>query len=640
MFPRWNSENPAVTRRPLVKQIVTCCVVLLSLAVLPGVETAAAGERILSFHSDIEVYADATMMVTEVIRVTAERDQIKRGIYRDFPTRYKTRGGDDYVVDFDLVHVARDGNTEPYHTKSISNGIRIYIGDENVLLQPGEYEYRLTYHTSRQLGFFENHDELYWNVTGNGWAFPIDRASARVKLPQSVAAGEISVEAYTGATGARGDAYQAGVDTDAAALFATTRELGPREGLTIVATWPKGHVVEPTSSDKALFFLRDNRVAIISLVGLGVLLSYYLMVWLKVGRDPETGTIAPLFYPPNDLSPAAMRYIYRMGFDHKAYAAALLNMAVKGYLTIEDHDNSYKLSRVADANESLLSRGEVKIAKTLLAGKQSTTLERENNKAIRNSIDAIRSLLNKEYHGVQFRTNSLFLIPGVVLSLIVLVIAGFSRGGEAALTLMMMSFWLTGWSFGVFMLIRQRQILMAVIFVVFEIFALTAFFEMGSWSFLILLGTLIILNGLFYYLLQAPTSTGRKLMDKIEGFRLYMATAEEDRLNALNPPEQTPELFEKYLPYALALGVDQAWSERFTATLRRAASADQQSVYRPHWYSGSSWSRFDPAGFASDLGSSLSSAVARSSVAPGSSSGSGGGGSSGGGGGGGGGGGW
>lgn len=640
MFPRWNSENPAVTRRPLVKQIVTCCVVLLSLAVLPGVETAAAGERILSFHSDIEVYADATMMVTEVIRVTAERDQIKRGIYRDFPTRYKTRGGDDYVVDFDLVHVARDGNTEPYHTKSISNGIRIYIGDENVLLQPGEYEYRLTYHTSRQLGFFENHDELYWNVTGNGWAFPIDRASARVKLPQSVAAGEISVEAYTGATGARGDAYQAGVDTDAAALFATTRELGPREGLTIVATWPKGHVVEPTSSDKALFFLRDNRVAIISLVGLGVLLSYYLMVWLKVGRDPETGTIVPLFYPPNDLSPAAMRYIYRMGFDHKAYAAALLNMAVKGYLTIEDHDNSYKLSRVADANESLLSRGEVKIAKTLLAGKQSTTLERENNKAIRNSIDAIRSLLNKEYHGVQFRTNSLFLIPGVVLSLIVLVIAGFSRGGEAALTLMMMSFWLTGWSFGVFMLIRQRQILMAVIFVVFEIFALTAFFEMGSWSFLILLGTLIILNGLFYYLLQAPTSTGRKLMDKIEGFRLYMATAEEDRLNALNPPEQTPELFEKYLPYALALGVDQAWSERFTATLRRAASADQQSVYRPHWYSGSSWSRFDPAGFASDLGSSLSSAVARSSVAPGSSSGSGGGGSSGGGGGGGGGGGW
>jgi uncharacterized membrane protein len=220
------------------------------------------------------------------------------------------------------------------------------------------------------------------------------------------------------------------------------------------------------------------------------------------------------------------------------------------------------------------------------------------------------------------------------------VIAGFSYSGEAAATVMMMSVWLTGWSFGVFMLIRQRQILMAIIFVFFEIVALGTFFEVGSWAFLILLVSLIALNAVFYYLLQAPTFTGRKLMDRIEGFRLYLATAEEDRLNALNPPEQTPELFEKYLPYALALGVDQAWSERFAATLQRAAMQDRKTTYRPGWYSGSNWNSFDPAGFASDLGSSLSSAVARSSVAPGSSSGSGGGGSSGGGGGGGGGGGW
>jgi len=649
MFRRWSSENTAPREykpiSPLKHSAPTIPVTMfrlawLALALLAGAGIAAAEERILSFHSEIEVDEDGSMMVTETIHVTAENKQINRGIYRDFPTRYTTPRGDNYVVDFDLLHVSRNGNTEPHHTQTTSDGIRIYIGDKNVTLTPGEYEYRLTYYTNRQLGFFSDHDELYWNVTGNDWAFPIDRASARVKLPPTIPFEEIRVEGYTGSRGAQDGNYDAEVTGTGVAEFSTNRGLRKGEGLTIVASWPKGYVREPSVSDKAGYFLRDNKVGVISLIGLGVLLSYYLLVWLKVGRDPETGTIVPLFYPPDDLSPAAMRYIYRMGYDNKAYSAALLNMAVKGYMTIEDHDNTYRLNLVDGADKSLLTTREAKVAWNLFGGKRSTTLEQKNNSSIRKSVKTLKTLLKNEYQSVQFHTNRWYLIPGVLLSLLVLVIAGFSHSGEAAATVMMMSVWLTGWSFGVFMLIRQRQILMACIFVFFEIFALMTFFQVGSWAFLILLGSLIILNALFYYLLQAPTSTGRKLMDRIEGFRLYLATAEEDRLNALNPPEQTPELFEKYLPYALALGVDQAWSERFAARLQRAALSDRRSGYRPDWYRSSNWSSFDPAGFASDLGSSLSSAVSRSSVAPGSSSGGGGGGSSGGGGGGGGGGGW
>jgi uncharacterized membrane protein len=138
--------------------------------------------------------------------------------------------------------------------------------------------------------------------------------------------------------------------------------------------------------------------------------------------------------------------------------------------------------------------------------------------------------------------------------------------------------------------------------------------------------------------MKAPTRRGRKVMDTIEGFRMYLATAEHERLNALHPPEQTPELFEKYLPYALALGVEQAWSEQFSEVLIRA-SADGHS-YSPHWYSGSHWHNYKAGSFSGKLGASLGSAISSSSSAPGSSSGSGGGGSSGGGGGGGGGGGW
>jgi len=146
-----------------------------------------------------------------------------------------------------------------------------------------------------------------------------------------------------------------------------------------------------------------------------------------------------------------------------------------------------------------------------------------------------------------------------------------------------------------------------------------------------------VINVIFYSLLKSPTRLGRRIMDRIEGFRMYLATAEEHRLGKLHPPEKTPELFEKYLPYALALEVDQEWSEKFADVLQRAALNEG---YSPHWYHGNHWDGMHTGSFASNLGSSMSSAISSSSTAPGSSSGFGGGGSSGGGGGGGGGGGW
>ena len=144
---------------------------------------------------------------------------------------------------------------------------------------------------------------------------------------------------------------------------------------------------------------------------------------------------------------------------------------------------------------------------------------------------------------------------------------------------------------------------------------------------------IILIDVLFYHLLKAPTLTGRKLMDQIDGFKLFLSVAEKDRLNFLNPPDRTPELFERFLPYALALDVEQEWSEQFASVLAEAANGGN---YRPAWYSGHNWQSWNTAGFASNFGSSLPGAISSASTAPGSSSGSGGGGSSGGGGGGGG----
>jgi uncharacterized membrane protein len=162
----------------------------------------------------------------------------------------------------------------------------------------------------------------------------------------------------------------------------------------------------------------------------------------------------------------------------------------------------------------------------------------------------------------------------------------------------------------------------------------------GSPRLYLLIGTAVLLgvmNLVFFYLLRAPTLPGRKLMDEIEGFRLYMTTAEEERLKVLHPPEKTPELFERYLPYALALDCENEWNAKFATVLAAAAMA---GAAQPSWYSGRNWDAGRTGSFTDSLGSSLSSSVASASTAPGSRSGSGGGGSSGGGGGGGGGSGW
>src|SRR5210317_1514792 len=163
---------------------------------------ATADERILNYHSDVLIHADGSLNVTETIRVRAEGNDIRRGIYRDFPTSYKDRHGNRYRVSFDVLDVQRNNEREPFHTEDRSNGVRIYIGSSNRMLRQGIHEYRLRYHTTRQLGFFEDYDEIYWNVTGNGWMFPIDRAGARIELPTPVENANLRTDFYTGPQGA------------------------------------------------------------------------------------------------------------------------------------------------------------------------------------------------------------------------------------------------------------------------------------------------------------------------------------------------------------------------------------------------------------------------------------------------------
>lgn len=621
-------------------------------------QAARRAERILAYASDITVNSDGSLAVREIITVHCAAEQIKRGIYRDFPTRYHDQFGNKYVVDFEVTEVLRDGRPEPYHLEDVSNGTRVYIGAQNVFLEPGDYTYTFTYTANRELGFFKDHDELYWNVTGNGWAFPIEAASATVHLPPGVPRQSIALDGYTGFQGARGKDFKALVEEDQSITFRCSRPLDPSEGLTLVVSWSKGYVAEPTTRDKLSYFLGDNRTTAVAMGGLLLLLLYYFAVWLKVGQDPAQGVIMPLYEPPEGISPAAVRFVNRMGFDYQTFAAAILNMAVKKYLTISEEDGVYTLAR-AQGDKNLLSAEEKLIASRLLDPEQSIRLTNTNHREIAAALKALKSSLEVNLEKVNFLANSQYLVPGLIGSILVVILTAVSAGGMKTFMSGFLLVWLSIWTLGVVFLVKNAvnlwrsalgghkgaafgaaifTSLFALPFLAGELFGLSAFAIATSPATLLVLIVIALLNYLFHHLLKAPTHAGRRLMDRIEGFKLYLGTTDKDRLQTLYPVEKTPEHFEKYLPYALALDVEQAWAEKFSDVLGRAG--EPGATYSPSWYSGSSWASMGAGGFASSLGSSFSTAIASSSTAPGSSSGGGGGGSSGGGGGGGGGGGW
>ncbi len=631
-------------------------ILLLVLATgLPTGARAADHEAILDFKSDIAVHADASMTVTETITVRSARRKIKRGIYRDFPTAYQDRHGNRLRVAFDVIGVTRDGRAEAFHTEGIRNGRRLYIGNKDVILNRGVHTYRITYRTDRQIGYFENFDELYWNVTGNDWAFPIEHAEATITLPGGAAI--VQRHAYTGKRGDQGKDFTLGNSLAGRTIVATTRTLAPGEGLTIAVAWPKGIVAEPSSGEKTALLLRDNFNLIVALIGLPLILAYYLYAWNKVGRDPEAGTIVPLFAPPENFSPGLTRALVKMGPDKKTFSAAVVSMAVKGYLRIDEDDGDYTLVRL-DASAPNLSTGERALGAKLF-GSAGTTIElnNKNHKRISKAKDAFENKLKAELESSHYTLNRTYLIPGAVLSILTVIGVVAATPGEHVEEAAFMSVWLTVWSAGCGMLLMRlfdtwkralasrRGTLMvgAVLLSLFalpflggEVAGLVIMAQVTSPPaivFLILIGLLFVA---FWHLIKAPTLHGRRMLDRIEGFKLYLSVAEKERWATLHPPQETPALFERYLPYALALDVEHQWSERFAAVLA-AADAGHGRAYRPTWYSsGHAWDSGGGAGIGDSLSAGFSSALAASASAPGSS----GGGSSGGGGGGGGGGGW
>ncbi|MFZ1615754.1 MAG: DUF2207 domain-containing protein [Flavobacteriales bacterium] len=550
-------------------------------------------EKINSFHTDLTVAPDGRLTVTEDINAHVEGIEFKRGIVRNLPGSFVDHNGREIEVQYAIIAVLQNGATAPYHTVTEGGDLVLYVGDKNTLLQPGDYRYRITYTTKGQIGFFPEYDEIYWNVCGNGWDFPIDSISASIHLP-----GTAQVKQTACYTGEYGSTESACTDSilDGHTVNFQGRSLQAYEGLTVAVGFQKGVVAEPPPPT----FFEQNAVPIIGGIITLLLLLYYFVTWVRFGRDPDMPTVIPLFEPPDALSPASVGMVMRGSFENTVITPAMIDLAVKGLIRIDEAKEEQLLGLITKETYSIVKLKEAAglpkeeqelYGRMFNTGQKSFDFTGTYDPRVQNMATAFKSSLVSQWNAFLHKGNNVqfWLIP--ILTVITCA---------AVIYFIRSAYW------------DEYDVLYMITFVVVN----------------------FILFLVYIHLIKKPSLEKLALRSRLLGFKMYLGAAEEKQIQHFNPPTMTPEVFEKYLPYAIAFKVEKIWGDRFQDTISKALI---DKSYHPGWYSGTI---MNYGMFSHNISNSFSSSVSSSSTPPSSSGGSGGGGFSGGGGGGGGGGGW
>jgi len=583
-----------LTARSLA-QLLQCqrviCAAALLLCALPGRANAQAHDiRIRDYGALLTVNTDGTVDVVEQLTIHFTGEW--HGLNRDLELQHNTAEGrrvkldveDGPITDaagnpLEVEHQSQDaGWTRRYH---------IYIPgavntDRTIVIR---------YKVKNAIRFFQKSsdvgelDELYWNVTGNGWTMFIDSVHARVVLPDDVRPTQVAV--YTGARNSR--ASDATIERDGNEVgFNTRHPLYPNEGITIAVGWAAGHIAgRPSQAYEQLMDIVRWTPLLIPLL----VFWFAYRRWDKYGRDPVEGSYLVRYEPVACATPGELGALVDNNADMQDVTATLVDLAVRGYVHISELTEShlFGLTRSTDyCFEILKNRSQW----TNLKSHELSYLDALSQCA---PADAYRvqmsELRNKFYRFLPEIRNAIY--DELVQSGYYVERPDSARAKAWGITVVV-SFVLGGLT----ILSLSRG---------FSLFAPAALVFATGVSFIILL--------VFAQLMVARTTEGARAREAALGFKEFLSRVEEDRYKRMIT---SPELFEKYLPYAMAFGVEEKWANAF------------KDIYRdpPNWYTGTG--QFDAVSFGHTI-SSMSNAAASSMSSSPSSSGSGGGGSSGGG---------
>jgi uncharacterized membrane protein len=531
--------------------------------------------RIENFRARIDVLPNSSVSVAESITAHFLGGPW-HGLYREIPVEYFTPQGMNYSLFLDVKRVTNGaGHSLRYESSRERHyrKLKIYIDDADNSVQTINIEYTV----SNGLKFHEDFDEIYWNVTGDEWDVPISSASATITLPSN--ARNIRANFATGAYGSRGQDAQLSVSGNGVEVR-TTAGLPYHHGLTVAVAFDKGAVREPTKFDEAILFFRSNWPLVFPIFV--ALLMYWL--WYTRGRDPRLRPIAAQYEPPDQLTPSEVGTLIDNSADMRDITAAIVDLAVRGYMVIQERSESRMMGLYKTQDYSFIlkkGRGEW----SSLKPHEQALLEGIFDTGQAEEVTDMEDLHNVFYKNLPIIKNQIFAQ---------LVGRGYYKRRPDSVRATYMGF------------------AVAVIFV--AVWASTAGASklgMAPLPFLIggvLSGVVILAFGWF---MPARTLAGTRVLEGVLGFEDFLAHVEADRFNRMI---KTPEMFEKFLPFAMALGVEKNWSKAFA------------NIYTqpPQWYQGGNYSSgFYPYMFVNNINALSSQAATTFASAPRSSGGSG-----------------
>ncbi len=516
--------------------------VLILLVIVVSVPAFARDWRIANFNMNASIGTDGKASITEEITCVFLGEY--HGIYRDIPIEYPGPNGTNYSLFLNVRGVTdSDGNSLKFEKsrKGPYLHLKVYV--------PGATDstktVRITYESPNAVRYFDDHDEFYWNVTGNDWPVPIDRASAVVAFP-AAAAGSLRAQAFTGVYGSRDQEATADVK-GSDVFFETTNPLPMRGGLTADVYLPKGILKQPSLPTRIGWFLRSNSIVFLPVFALIVM---FVLWWYK-GRDPKVGmSVAPMYEPPKGMTPAEVGTLVDDSIDPRDITSTVVDLAVRGYLKIEEtqekhlifsnKDYLFHLLKGREQWNDLASHERVLMEHMFEGGSQTCRLSSLKNHfytaipVIKHDI--IAGLKNKSMYTVDPDSAKGYVVGAAIL-------IGLP-----------------------FILLQATH---------------TADFFLSPLMAVISIAAAAIIILLFGWQMTAKSILGQRTRIQILGFQEFMNRVDADRLKRM-----PPDTFEKYLPYAMSLGVEHRWAQAFKDIVRDPPSW----YYSPTGYGPYGWS--------------------------------------------------
>ncbi|MBU1131569.1 DUF2207 domain-containing protein [Patescibacteria group bacterium] len=480
-------------------------------------------EYIQDFQVSIRINNDNSVDVSERI-VYNFGDWQRHGIVREIPYKYKAKGG-NFAIKLKVQSVINESGRSYYYQAAKDSGkVSIKIGDPDKYVS-GPQTYIINYQLDRVINFFDDYDEFYWNVTGNDWQAPIDRAGVAVKLPQFTNAEDIQAQCFTGSFGSKEQNCSVTNVSNSQIGYSVFKTMAPGEGLTIVLGWPKGILLPPSFISQIKWIMADNPLMLLPILSLLVM----FLLWYFHGRDlGKITTIIPYYQPPLNLLPAEVGSVIDERVNLVDISSTIIDLAVKGFIKIKEAGrNDWEFIKLREFEG--LKIWEKKFAEAIFDSKPSVKISELKNNFYRHLAD-----LKKEMYKDLVEKNFFTASPQKIRTLY--IIAAF--------------------------------ILLCLGMVVIPFFG-------GGFNILFLVLSAVVIFWLGQYM-PYKTKEGTKAVQEIKGYKRYLAVAEKERIKFHNAPEKKPEEFEKHLSYAMVLGVEKKWAQQF------------KDIYlqKPSWYEG------------------------------------------------------